>query len=458
MNSRLIKAPTIRDMQVIPVLGGDSMLLNLRGAHPPYFRRNIVLLTSSDGYVGVGEAPGGKRAQRALTSFIELVVGTQIARLQGTLERIRHECGICWGVIEHPAGASVVETRLSQSRKLYEYQPSFLAAIECALLDILGQYLGVPICELIAAGRQCDHIQVAAPLYFLGDHRQTNLPYSHSLGRSRWHAIRHKEALTASAIADLADAARECYGIRDFRLVCGVMRPESEIHALAEIRQRQPDSVLAVDPQGAWPLTFAIEALRPQRHNLAYVIDPCAAEQGYSDREILAEFRRATSILTASNLCAGNWRQMAQAHRLGSLDIPMLELHRWGMQAAVRAAHICHEWGLNWGLQETTHFDISLAMLVQTAAASPSATIALGTHWIHQEGIERLTHEPLQIEDGAIRVPEKGGLGVEPDMEQIRKAHDLHKRMGSKIAHQGGVMQFLVSGWSYDPKRPSLCI
>ena len=46
--------PSIVDMQVIPVAGHDSMLLNLAGAHGPFFTRIIVMLKDSAGRTGVG--------------------------------------------------------------------------------------------------------------------------------------------------------------------------------------------------------------------------------------------------------------------------------------------------------------------------------------------------------------------------------------------------------------------
>ncbi len=53
--------PKIIEMEVIPVAGRDSMLLNLSGAHSPFFTRNIVILKDSSGKLGVGEVPGAQR-------------------------------------------------------------------------------------------------------------------------------------------------------------------------------------------------------------------------------------------------------------------------------------------------------------------------------------------------------------------------------------------------------------
>ena len=49
--------PVVEKMEVFPVAGHDCMELNLSGAHAPYFTRNIVILTDSNGVEGVGEVP-----------------------------------------------------------------------------------------------------------------------------------------------------------------------------------------------------------------------------------------------------------------------------------------------------------------------------------------------------------------------------------------------------------------
>ena len=54
--------PTIAQVDVYPVAGHDCMELNLSGAHGPYFTRNVVIITDSDGNVGIGEVPGGEKS------------------------------------------------------------------------------------------------------------------------------------------------------------------------------------------------------------------------------------------------------------------------------------------------------------------------------------------------------------------------------------------------------------
>src|SRR5947208_7224422 len=78
-------------MTVIPVAGRDSMLLNLSGAHGPFFTRNIVILKDSAGHTGVGEVPGGDRIRQTLEDARELVVGRSIGGYHRTLNSVRSQ-------------------------------------------------------------------------------------------------------------------------------------------------------------------------------------------------------------------------------------------------------------------------------------------------------------------------------------------------------------------------------
>ncbi len=189
---------------------------------------------------------------------------------------------------------------------------------------------------------------------------------------------------------------------------------------------------------------------------LTYCEDPCGAEQGFSGREIMAEFRRATGLPTATNMIATDWRQIAHTIALQSVDIPLADPHFWTMEGSVAVAQLCHHFGLTWGSHSNNHFDISLAMFTHAAAAAPGAITAIDTHWIWQEGTERLTKEPLKIRDGHIAVPKKPGLGIAPDMEQIIKAHQLYLDTSSGGRDDAAGMQYLIPGWRFDPKRPAM--
>jgi len=234
------------------------------------------------------------------------------------------------------------------------------------------------------------------------------------------------------------------------------MKGTEEMASVVALANHFPGARITIDPNGAWSLDEAVSLCRNKKDILAYVEDPCGAENGYSGREIMAEFRRATGLPTATNMVATDWRQLGHSIQLHAVDIPLADPHFWTMQGAVRVAQICQEWGLTWGSHSNNHFDISLAMIVHAGAAAPGKITALDTHWIWQEGQERLTREPLKITGGMISLPEKPGLGIEIDMDQIEKANKLYAEKGSGARDDAMAMQYLIPGWKFDNKRPCL--
>ncbi|QBR31391.1 MULTISPECIES: glucarate dehydratase [Pseudomonas] len=438
------KAPIITDMQVIPVAGHDGMLLNLSGAHGPFFTRNIVILKDNAGHTGVGEVPGGERIRQTLEDARSLVLGSTIGNYQKILNQVRQTFA------ERDAGGRGLQT--------FDLRITIHAVtgLEAALLDLLGQHLDVPVAALLGEGQQRDQVKMLGYLFYVGDQRETNLAYrSEPDADNDWFRVRHEKAMSAEAVVRLAEAAQAKYGFQDFKLKGGVLSGDAEIEAVTALAERFPEARITLDPNGAWSLKEAIRLCRDQHKVLAYAEDPCGAENGYSGREVMAEFRRATGLKTATNMIATDWREMGHAIQLQSVDIPLADPHFWTMQGSVRVAQLCHEWGLTWGSHSNNHFDISLAMFTHVAAAAPGDITAIDTHWIWQDG-QRLTKAPLQIVDGCVQVPQKPGLGVELDIDQLAKAHELYKGMGLGARDDSVAMQFLIPGWTFDNKRPCL--
>ena len=454
-------SPRVVEMQVIPVAGHDSMLLNLCGAHAPYFTRNLVLLKDSAGRSGVGEVPGGEGIRQALERSKGLVIGQPVGRYNRVLNSLRQAIAGRDGggpqATVHQVTSAAEAAVLKQPHEINLRLDNVITAVEAALLDLLGQHLEVPVAELLGNGQQRDSVPMLAYLFYIGDRQRSDLPYLAGQGSGEdWYHLRHQPAATPEAIARLAQAANARYGFTDFKLKGGVMRGAEEMQAVAAIKACFPEARVTLDPNGAWSLAEAIELCKGQGHLLAYAEDPCGPENGYSGREIMAEFKRATGIPTATNMVATDWRQMGHSLRLEAVDIPLADPHFWTMQGSVRLAQMCEEFGLTWGSHSNNHFDISLAMFTHAAAAAPGRITAIDTHWIWQEGQERLTREPLQIIGGRVQVPQKPGLGIEPDMDRIMLAHELYKQVAGAARDDAMAMQYLVPGWQYHPKQPSL--
>jgi glucarate dehydratase len=331
-----------------------------------------------------------------------------------------------------------------------------VTGLESALLDLMGQHLGVPVAELLGDGQQRSRVPMLGYLFYVGDPGKCDLPYlTDDAGDDRWSQLRRQEALTPDAVVALAEAAQERYGFADFKLKGGVLSGEEEVEAVTALAGRFPDARITLDPNGGWLVADAIRLLDGLDDVLAYAEDPCGPEGRFSGRETMAEFRRATGLRTATNMIATDWREMAHAIRTNAVDIPLADPHFWTMSGSVRVAQLCNDFGLTWGSHSNNHFDISLAMFTQVGAAAPGEITALDTHWIWQDG-QALTTAPLQIVDGQIEVPATPGLGVELDRDALAAAHELYLEHGLGARDDSVAMQYLVKDWAFDPKRPCL--
>jgi glucarate dehydratase len=438
-------SPQIRTMRVVPVAGHDSMLLNLSGAHAPYFTRNLVIITDDAGHTGVGEVPGGEKIRLLLEECRVLVEGERIASYRQILNTVNDRFA----------------DRDTEGRGLQTFDlrttVHAMTAIEAALLDLLGQFLGIPVAALLGEGQQRNSVEVLGYLFFVGDRKKTDLPYESDEGAGdEWLRLRHQEALTTESIVRMAEAAEARYGFKDFKLKGGVLDGSQEMETIAALAERFSQARITIDPNGTWSFEEAVRLCSGKGNVLAYAEDPCGAEQGYSGREIMAEFRRATGLPTATNMIATDWRQLRFATELHAVDIPLADPHFWTMEGSIRVAQFCREWGMTWGSHSNNHFDVSLAMFTHVAAAAPGNVTAIDTHWIWQDG-QRLTKEPLKIKGGRLTVPQRPGLGIELDMEQVEAAHRLYTRVGMGARDDAMAMQYLRSNWKFDPKRPCLC-
>lgn len=436
-------APTIARVEAIPVAGHDSMLLNLSGAHGPFFTRNVVIVTDSDGREGLGEVPGGEPIRRTVEEAGELLTGQPVARFRSLLRQVSDRFA------DRDAGGRGLQT--------FDLRTTVHAVtgLESALLDLQGQLLGVPVAELLGNGRQRDAVPMLGYLFFVGDPDRTDLPYLREPSGDAWERVRHEEAMTAEAVVALAEAAQERYGFADFKLKGGVLAGDEEADVVTALAERFPDARITLDPNGGWLLEDAVRLGDRLRDVLAYAEDPCGAEGRFSGREVMAEFRRRTGMRTATNMIATDWRELAHAIRSDAVDIPLADPHFWTMAGSVRVAQLCHDFGLTWGSHSNNHFDISLAMFTHVGAAAPGEITALDTHWIWQDG-QQLTHGAPQIRGGQVAVPTSPGLGVRLDRDRLAEAHELYVAHGLGARDDAAAMQHLIAGWSFDPKRPAL--
>ncbi len=442
--------PIITKMQVIPVAGYDSMLMTLSGAHAPCFTRNLVLLTDSAGHTGVGEIHGGDYTCGCLNAVRPLVEGRPVSEYRQVLQTIHRLSK------SGPGEGGDIQT-LDISKLKFVVKSEW--AIECAMLDLLGQHLGVPMCQLLGEGRQREEVEVLGYLFYVSDKDKVpagEMQYLDESGSSDpWFRLRREEILTSERVVEEAEALHEKYGFRNFKLKGGVLAGSEEMEAVRALKKRFPGARVNIDPNGAWSLNEAVELCKDMHGIVTYVEDPCGPEGGYSGREIMREFKNATQFQVATNMSATDWRQFYHTVSLNACDIILADPHFWGFDGAVRMSQLLDSWGLTWGVHSNNHFDITLAAFAQVGAAAVGEPAPLDTHWIWQDGQDLLEDAP-KIVGGKLQVPQGPGLGVHLNMERVMEANALYGKLPSHDRDDAAGMQYLIPGWKYDHKRPCL--
>lgn len=442
--------PIITKMQVIPVAGYDSMLMTLSGTHAPCFTRNLVLLTDSAGHTGVGEIHGGDYTCGCLNAVRPLVEGRPVSEYRQVLQTIHRLSK------SGPGEGGDIQT-LDISKLKFVVKSEW--AIECAMLDLLGQHLGVPMCQLLGEGRQREEVEVLGYLFYVSDKDKVpagEMQYLDESGSSDpWFRLRREEILTPERVVEEAEALHEKYGFRNFKLKGGVLAGSEEMEAVRALKKRFPGARVNIDPNGAWSLNEAVELCKDMHGIVTYVEDPCGPEGGYSGREIMREFKNATQFQVATNMIATDWRQFYHTVSLNACDIILADPHFWGFDGAVRMSQLLDSWGLTWGVHSNNHFDITLAAFAQVGAAAVGEPAPLDTHWIWQDGQDLLEDAP-KIVGGKLQVPQGPGLGVRLNMERVMEANALYGKLPSHDRDDAAGMQYLIPGWKYDHKRPCL--
>ena len=318
--------PIITKMQVIPVAGYDSMLMTLSGAHAPCFTRNLVLLTDSAGHTGVGEIHGGDYTCGCLNAVRPLVEGRPVSEYRQVLQTIHRLSK------SGPGEGGDIQT-LDISKLKFVVKSEW--AIECAMLDLLGQHLGVPMCQLLGEGRQREEVEVLGYLFYVSDKDKVpagEMQYLDESGSSDpWFRLRREEILTPERVVEEAEALHEKYGFRNFKLKGGVLAGSEEMEAVRALKKRFPGARVNIDPNGAWSLNEAVELCKDMHGIVTYVEDPCGPEGGYSGREIMREFKNATQFQVATNMIATDWRQFYHTVSLNACDIILADPHFWGL-------------------------------------------------------------------------------------------------------------------------------
>lgn len=437
----------IKRYEVIPVAGYDSMSMTLSGAHAPYFTRNIVLIEDSNGEIGIGETHGGEEVLNSLKSYEGYIVGSNLFNYREILNNIKKN-----RIKNDSEGIQYLD--ISKLVNVVEDT----AAVESALLDIIGKNLDLPVCSLLGEGKQRNEIPVLGYMFFVSDKHKTDLPYiDESTSEDSWFKLRRQKMLDYTGILEQTRVLSNKYGFKYFKLKGGVLKGKEEMEIIKRLKNEFPDFIFNIDPNGAWSKDESINLCEEYGKYLSYVEDPSSGENGYSGREIMAEIKMKTGIRTATNMIATDWRQLHHSIVQKSVDIVLADPHFWTMSGSVRVSQLLKDFNMTWGSHSNNHFDISLAMFAHTAASALGEISPMDTHWIWQDG-QNLCFDSHTITDGKIKIGNKPGLGISIDEKKLKIANDLYNSLDSKYKKRDDslAMQYLIPNWKYDNKKPSL--
>ena len=381
-------ATTIKAIRAIPVtVPLEAPLLHSNGAHWGRFVRTIVEVETTDGYVGLGEmGGGGETVERAFAGLETYLRGHDVFGLEAM------RFAIC-----------------NPTASLYNNRTQLHAAIEFACLDIIGQKLGVPVCDLLG-GKLRDSVEFASYLFF-----------RHPNDKTGDGEVRTVEQLVAHAKALKAE-----HGFTSHKLKGGVYPPSYECVAFRAVAEALEGDRVRFDPNCAFSLHDAIRfgnAIADLNND--YFEDPV---WGMPQMLRLKEF---VKLPIATNTVVINFEQLAENVRNGAVDVILLDTTFWGgIRPCIKAAGVCETFGLGVAVHSSGELGIQLATMLHLGAVLPNLGYAADAHYHHLVD-DIIVGGKMRYVDGKIAVPSGPGLGVTLDREKLACYHELYRELGS---------------------------
>ena len=442
-----MSTPRIAKYSVYPVAGRDSMELNLSGAHAPYFTRNILVLEDTQGNVGLGEVPGGER-------ITANPAGVRAARPRRQPRRLPRDPQPDPHRVRRPRRR---RPRSADLRPEYDdprpSPPSSRPSSIC-----WASTSSVPVAALLGGdGQQRESVRMLGYLFYIGDRNKTDLDYlGDERPGDRLVPAPPRAGADARVIVRLAEAAARAS-------TASRTSSSRAASSTAPRKSRRSPRSSRVFPMPASRSTRMAPGhsrggvpVRDLHGVLAYAEDPCGAEHGFSGREIMAEFRKATGLPTATNMVATDWRQLGHAIKLRSVDIPLADPHFWTHAGLGPGRPALPENGLTWGSHSNNHFDISLAMFTQVGAAAPGDT----PRWTRIGSGRRETSASQESRCGSRTArsgfPTSRALASRSTWTSSKPPMSSTSRQGLGGRDDAAAMQYLIPGWTFDNKTPCL--
>lgn len=395
----------------------DPPLRSSYGLHAPWALRTIVEVETDEGIRGVSETYGGDAPRADLEAMRERVVGMDPFRLAELWEEMKEQAANPGAV---PGGRS--QTWLVPGENPADQHARTFAAIEIACLDIVGKAVGRPVCDVIG-GRVRDRVSFSAYLF-----------YKHAGGGGDGYEDEFGEVLSAEALVRECRQMVDQYGFREIKLKGGVLDPEIEVESIQALRGEFGNSYpLRIDPNCAWSVDTSVKVGQDLREELSgggYLEDPCPGLDGMAEvRRRLLEDGIETPL--ASNVAVTSFPDVVRARDLNAVRIVLSDPHYWGGLRQVQSlSHVCAVLGLGLSMHSNSHLGVSLMAMTHVAAASPNLTFACDTHYPWQtERDEIVAGGRLRFENGCVAIPDKPGLGVQLDYDQLARGRERYEKI-----------------------------
>jgi glucarate dehydratase len=419
----------IRQVTVTPVAFHDPALLNAVGAHEPYALRSIIQLHCDDGIVGLGESYGDDAFLALLDAAAEAITGLDVFHLGLIEQAVARVIG---------GGAFADSHGLTGGSSSSKTVLSVFSAFEVACLDAQGKSVGRPVADLLG-GAVRDRVPFSAYLFYKWDGHPGAAPED----GDDWGA-----ALDPDGIVRQARRMIDRYGFKAVKLKGGVFPPEQEIEAVLALRAAFPDLPLRLDPNAAWTVPTSLKVAAALDGVLEYLEDPTAGIKG------MAEVARQAPMPLATNMCVVAPEHLAPGLKQQAIGVLLSDHHYWGgLRHSQQVSALCANFGVGLSMHSNSHLGVSLAAMVQLAAATQHLTYACDTHWPwKREDEDVIVPGVLGFSDGAVAVPTGPGLGVELDEDALARLHRLYLDCGQRRRDDTAYMRALHPG--YTPNTP----
>jgi glucarate dehydratase len=406
----------ITNVTITPVAFADPPLLNSVGVHEPYALRAVIEIATDAGLSGLGETYADEKHLAALHAAAAAIEGVDVYQTEEIYRRVQAIAPPPTTIASGLIGESAATDRV-------------FSPFEVACLDIQGKAIGRPVADLLG-GAVRDEVPFSAYLFYKWA--------AHPGARQAddWGAALDPDGIVAQA-KRLVDG----YGFTALKLKGGVFPPAEEIEAIRALRAAFPQHPLRLDPNAAWTTETSLGVARELAGVLEYLEDPTPGIEG------MARVAAGAAMPLATNMCVVAFAHLAPAVRADAVQVILSDHHYWGgLRRSKLLAGICETFGIGLSMHSNSHLGISLAAMVQLAAAVPNLSYACDTHWPWKTE-DIVAGSPFTFRGGALAVPAGPGLGVELDRDALARLHEQYLACGLRNRDDTGYMQRVVPGY-----------